>query len=617
MQVFWRSIMKIKYLIGLMLILGLGLQFFRVNKLNEIVDVKQGYRYKEIIYSGSKDIPNGELKHLILTSHIDSEAQGEIYENLKEVFNYAKVAYDVKYLKNLKKGEVSRYQSIIIATDNYKYLKKNIYEEIKDYIASGGNLIILMNSYFNPFNKIAGIEKLKGFTVGNGLKFKKKIFPGIDGTKIIGEDAESITNSLLDTKLKADVEIIAETSEGYPILFQRKIGDGRIIYSNATFFVDRSVNGILIQLISYGNNLFLQNIVNTKIIDIDDFPAPLPRGKHKLIYPKYKVDTRKFFRDIWWPDMKKIAKDENLIYTGYIIGTYEDITQADKFNEFNENDLLDQTYFGRELLELNGEIGIHGYNHQPLGLSEELNHDHNYKDWETVEDMAASVRAIRDNLSEMYGGLQARIYVPPSNMLGVTGKKVLKENLPSLEVLSGLYNGGGEKGVLITKIGWDEDEPSLYNFPRFSSGILYDDIEMLGIYKGIALYGIVHHFFHPDDLLDNERGDGKSWEELKEEFSRYFKNINEKFGFLRAQTAYDGYREVLKLEKLKVHIFKEGEDIDIYFENFPGKTYHYFRLRGKKIEKVVGGKAQLITFDEETTLYLLEANKNKISIRLK
>jgi len=609
--------MKIKYLIGLMLILGLGLQFFRVNKLNEIVDTKQEDRYKKIVYSDSKDIPDGELKHLVLISHIESEGQGGIYENLKEVFNYAKTVYDVKYLKNLKKGEVFRYQSIIIATDNYKYLKKDIYEEIKNYIAGGGNLIILMNSYFNPFNKIAGIEELKGFSEGNGLKFKKKIFPGIDETKIIGEDAESITNSLLDIKLKADVEIIAETSEGYPILFETKVGDGRIIYTNATFFVDRSINGILIQLISYGNDFFLQNIVNTKVMDIDDFPAPLPRGRHKLIYPKYKVDTRKFFRDIWWPDMKRIAEDENLIYTGYIIGTYEDITRADKFNEFNENDILDNVYFGRELLTLNGEIGIHGYNHQPLGLKDELNHNYNYKDWETVEDMAASVTAIRKNLRDMYSGLEARVYVPPSNMLGAAGKKVLKENLPSLEVLSGLYSGTLEKGVLITKIGWDKDEPSLYNFPRFTSGVLYDDREMLAMYQGIALYGIFHHFIHPDDILDKDRGDGKNWEELKKELSLYFQNVNEKFGFLRAQTAYDGYRETLKLDKLKVHIFKEGEDIDVYFENFPGKTYHYFRLRGKKIEKIVGGKVQLITFDEKTTLYLLEADKNKISIRLK
>ena len=186
-----------------------------------------------------------------------------------------------------------------------------------------------------------------------------------------------------------------------------------------------------------------------------------------------------------------------------------------------------------------------------------------------------------------------------------------------MEVLSGIYSGNAKKGVLITKIGWDKDQPSLYDFPRFTSGVLYNDIEMLAMYQGIALYGIVHHFIHPDDILDKDRGEGKNWEELKKEFSLYFENVNQNFGFLRAQTAYDGYKEALKLDKLKVHVFSNKENIDVYFENFPEKTYHYFRLRGKKIKEVIGGKVQLISYDENSTLYLLEADKNKISIILK
>jgi hypothetical protein len=609
--------MKIKYLIGIIFVLGLGFQFFRVNKLDEIIDVKKGYSNEEVVYSSAKDIPTGEIKSLILISDINSQSQEDLYGSLKEVFGYAKMNYDTKYLKDLDKKEIYRYESIIIATDNYKYLKEEVYKEIKNYVENGGNLIILMNSYFNPFNKVAGIEKIKKFTIENGLKFKKHIFPGMDDTPIVGKYAKSISNSLLDVELNKDVEIIAETSNGSPMIFERKVGDGRIIYSNTTFFGDQSVNGILIQLISYGNNIFLQNIVNTKIIDIDDFPAPLPRGKNKLIYPTYKMDSRKFFREVWWTDMKKMANEKNLVYSGYIIGTYNDITKAENFSEFDENDLQDKIYFGRELLSLNGEIGIHGYNHQPLGRSEDFVNIHGYNSWESKEDMAIGILAIRKSLKEMYGGLEARVYVPPSNMLSLIGKRVLKENLPSLEVLSGLYSSAPEKGVLITKIGWDKDEPSLYNFPRFTSEFAYDQVMMFDMYKGIALYGIVHHFVHPDDILDDERGQGKNWEELKKEFSLYFDNVNDKFGFLRAQTTYKGFREALKLEELKVHVFSKDDTVDVYFENFPGKTYHYFRVRDKKIEKVTGGKADIISYGDRNTLYLIEANKNKISIKLK
>jgi len=609
--------MKIKYLIVIIFVLGLGFQFFRINKLNEIINTKKGYTNEEVIYSSAKDIPKGEMKHLVLISHIDSKSQKDLYDCLKEVFGYSKTLYDTKYIKDLGKKEIYRYESIIIATDNYRDLKKEVYEEIKNYVDNGGNLIILMNSYFNPFNKFAGIERLKGFKFGTGLEFEKNIFPGIYETKITGDEAKSITNSLLDIDLEKDVEIIAKSSDGSPMIFEKKIGKGRIIYSNTTFFGDQSVNGILIQLISYGNNVFLQNIVNTKIVDIDDFPAPLPRGINKLIYPTYRIDSRKFFREVWWTDMKKLAKEENLLYTGYIIGTYNDVTESEKFSEFDENDLQDQIYFGRELLALNGEIGIHGYNHQPLGFKEEVSHEHGYKDWKTEKDMAQSIIKIRETLKDLYGGLEAKVYVPPSNIIGKTGKKVLKENLPSLEVLSGIYNSGAEKGVLITKIGWDEDEPSLYDFPRFTSGFIFDNTKMMAMYQGVALYGIFHHFIHPDDILDEERGEGKNWEELKKGFTLYFKDVNDKFGFLRAQTSYEGFRETLKLDELKVHTFFKKNTIDIYFENFPGKTYHYFRVRGKKIDKVIGGKADMISSSDGTILYLIEANENKISIQLK
>jgi len=609
--------MKIKYLIVIIFVIGLGFQFFRINRLDEIIDVKKEYSNEEVVYSSAEDIPTGEMKHLVLISHMNSKSQEDLYDSLKEVFGYSKTFYDTKYLKDLGKKEIYRYESIIIATNNYKYLEKEVYEEIINYVENGGNLIILMNSYFNPFNKIAGVEKLNGFTEGSGIEFEKDIFPGIYETKIVGEEADNITNSLLDIDLKKDVEVIAKSSNGKPMIFQRKVGKGRIVYSNTTFFGDPSVNGILIQLISYGNNIFIQNIVNTKIVDIDDFPAPLPRGKNKLIYPIYNMDSRKFFREVWWTDMKKLAKEKNLIYTGYIIGTYNDITDSEKFNEFDANDLQDKIYLGRELLSLNGEIGIHGYNHQPLGNSKDFLKDHGYNGWESKEDMATGVIAIRKSLKEMYGGLEARVYVPPSNMISLMGKRVLRENLPSLEVLSGLYSATPEKGVLTTNIGWDLDEPSLYNFPRFSSGVVYERVMMFNIYKGIALYGIFHHFIHPDDILDEERGQGKNWEELKEGFSLYFKNVNDKFGFLRAQTAYDGFKETLKLEELKVHIFSKDNTVSVYFENFPGKTYHYFRIRDKKIEEVIGGKADMISSSNGNTLYLLEVNENKISIHLK
>jgi len=609
--------MKIKFLIGIILVIGIVFQFFRINELNQIVDVVSIRNSKEVHYTSTKEIPKNEDKYLVLISHVNDGDQKLILKNIDEVFGYAKINYDTKILKDLKPDEIYRYRGIIVATENYRLLHKDVYEEIKRYVEKGNSLIILITSYFNPFNKFVGIKNLLEFQVSDGLVFEKSIFPGFIDVPLIGDYANSISNTVLDVTLEDDVKIIAKTATGLPLIFQRDIGKGRVIYNNSTFFSDKSVNAFLLQIISYGSDYFIQNIVNTKVIDIDDFPAPLPSGKDKIIYTDYKIDTRDFFKNIWWKDIKKLGKDKKLIYTGLIIGTYEDITDPNDFTSNEQNSVQDKIYFGRELLALGGDIGIHGYNHQPLGLTSELNHNYNYHDWKNIEDMKKALNIIRNDFIGYYGGLEPKVYVPPSNMLGKTGKKALKEAIPSLEVLAGVYESGGEKGVLVTGIGWDKDEPTLYDFPRFSSGLPYSDVEMLEVYKGIALYGIVHHFFHPDDILDDERSNGKNWETLKKEFSMYLDNINEKFGFLRAQTAYNGAIEAMKLEKLKTYSFRKGDTINIYYENFPEKVYQYFRIRNKKVDKVIGGKINFLSYDGETNLYLLESNKEEITIKLK
>jgi hypothetical protein len=608
--------MKLKYLIGILLIIGTMLQFFRVHSLTKFIEVGNTEHSKKIDYISAKNIPKGEKRYLILMSDVEEKNQNLVVENLKEVFGYAKINYDIRTLKSLEPEEVERYETIIVATSNYRELHKDTYYEIKDHVKAGNSLIILKNSYSNPFNGFAGIKKIDKYVTDKGLIFKAPIFPGFKETPLIGENIDVLNNSLLKVTLSEDTDIIATTGNAEPLIFKRNVGEGLVLYVNATFFIDRSINGILLQIISYGDNYFLQNIINTKIVNIDDFPAPLPRGTHKLIYEEYKLDIRHFFRDIWWNDMKKIATEKNLVYTGYMVGTYEDITNSYKFKKNDPNYDQDKIYFGRDLLAFGGDVGIHGYNHQPLGKEEELNQTNGYKNWESKDDMKKSLKRIVANYREVFGDMKPKVYVPPSNMIGRSGKEVLKETIPSIEVLSGLYSGVPEKGVLITKIGWDKDEPSFYDLPRLSTGFIYSDKTMLNIYKGIALHGIVHHFIHPDDILDDERGEGKSWEELKEGFSKYFTKINKKFGFLRAQTTYAGFQEALKIENLKVYTFKNGNKIDIYFENFPGKTYHYLRVRGKKVEGIEGGKIDLLSFDGETTLYLLEANETKVTISI-
>ena len=90
----------------------------------------------------------------------------------------------------------------------------------------------------------------------------------------------------------------------------------------------------------------------------------------------------------------------------------------------------------------------------------------------------------------------------------------MKNIFPDLLVYAGIYTGNDEESLLLQEFEKDKDVSGTYDFPRLSSGYLYSDELMWDIYNGIAHYGIVNHFIHPDDLLDPERSQGTKWKDL-------------------------------------------------------------------------------------------------------
>jgi len=75
-----------------------------------------------------------------------------------------------------------------------------------------------------------------------------------------------------------------------------------------------------------------------------------------------------------------------------IIETYNDRVKP-PFNNPPEMDADNLIIYGREILRNNGELGIHGYNHQSLAERGYIKQDLDYKPWEK-EDMAGSIREV-------------------------------------------------------------------------------------------------------------------------------------------------------------------------------------------------------------------------------
>lgn len=137
---------------------------------------------------------------------------------------------------------------------------------------------------------------------------------------------------------------------------------------------------------------------------IDDFPAPIPRTINKVIQDEYQMSTRDFYKQIWWKDMLEIAKQRNLIYSGFIIIDYNDAVNKEDMKEISQITLEDLDIEGRELFLHGGEIGIHGYNHNPLVFDGDIDFPAlSYHPWRSEEDMAAGMNQLLKYVKKMFG----------------------------------------------------------------------------------------------------------------------------------------------------------------------------------------------------------------------
>ena len=105
-----------------------------------------------------------------------------------------------------------------------------------------------------------------------------------------------------------------------------------------------------------------------------------------IVYDEYKMSIDRFYKYIWWPSVLKIAKANDIKYTGVFITTYRDEI------ENLENSPIDLSkddfrYYTRELIKSGGELGLHGFNHQPLIFNEHKDRSLNYTNWKSEEDM--------------------------------------------------------------------------------------------------------------------------------------------------------------------------------------------------------------------------------------
>jgi len=563
------------------LVAAAGFQLLRSFALVRLI--KNVNTFEELQDPISPDIPEGvnPEKYLIVSDE-NEENSLKTEEQLKKVLDYMKKDYLVADV-NERFVEDLNFDCIFFTFERLDYLDNM--QDYLDYVETGRNLIFLVrpiiNESFASISNRLGVKKYDGMNDDTcGIKMLSNI---MIGAKDFKSSTDMIQNSSIDLILNDDVEVYILSYNGLPLLWEKNHGRGSFIVFNGTMLNEKCNRGLIAGIISLGKENLIYPVVNIKMMHIDDFPAPVPEGINKEIFEEFNRDIPQFYREVWWSDMIKISKNYNLKYSGFVIQNYGDNVKP-PFEKGSYRDTENLLIYGKELLGIGGEIGLHGYNHQSLALEGHIKQDLGYNSWESEEDMEKSIEGLIKFIHNVFQDYELRAYVPPSNILSEEGRRAITGANPDLGIISSVYLTNLEGDVYNQEFELGDD--GILEIPRLTSGYEKTEENMWLIYNGANMPGVFSHFIHPDDVLDPVRSHGKSWAELHKEFESMVKEVSKKYSWLRGFTISSAGQEIIKYLDCMPIIDYSDDSIDIYTKNFREDIYCIMRTENKITDAV-------------------------------
>lgn len=524
----------------------------------------------------------------------------EVKKYIQNTLDYAKKDYEFIDVEDVSQIN-HKYSNVIMVIQDISRLKD--IEDLMKYIVEGGNVFfpyrLEKQGKFYGISRKLGMLDFGNYVEARGIRLLDNVM--IKGTGVEITDRKLMENSSLAVTLSEDCKKYAESIEGVPLLWKKPYGQGNILYFNGSMLDDKTSKGFIAGAISLLEETYIYPIMNVKINFIDDFPAPIPQGNHKNIQKEFDGTIKEFYRDVWWPDMLALSHKYNMIYTGVIIGTYNDDVENITQDSFDLN-MKDLIYYGRELLNAGGEIGLHGYNHQPLAMKELVDKELNYKPWKNKDKMIKSIQEVDKLAKSAFPNYEFRVYVPPSNILYPEGKKALLESNTDIKIVTAVGNGDGDPDSYVQKFEISED--GMIELPRLTDGYIDTDENTWGVLSGITAYGYFSHFIHPDDILDGNRSDNKAWTDLFKGYTQINKNLFNDYKWLRPMTASEGANAMIKYSKCQPKYEMEDEYTQIYCNNFYDEAYFILRTE-KEIKSLEDCEIEEI----DKNIYLVKVNE--------
>lgn len=484
--------------------------------------------------------------------------------------------------------------------------------DIMSWVSAGGSLMLAMtpdnSSYLQVIAPKLGIE-----SAGYDYVKAESIVPSEDFMIGGGQRYELSDpfDSSLSVSLRETAHVWAKTGDaGTPLIWSNDCGSGHTVVCNIGIY-DKVMRGFYASAISLLGDATAYPVINSAVFYLDDFPSPVPSGDGTYIKRDYGLSIADFYTKVWWPDLQKLAQKYGIRYTGVMIENYEDA--VNQTEPARQADTTQFRYFGGMLLQMGGELGFHGYNHQPLALWDtDYGTLYDYKTWKNKETLVASLNELIAFQDEVLPNAHGSVYVPPSNILSARVRKLIGTDVPRIKTIASTYFEDGTDLPYVQEFGVASD--GIVEQPRIVSGGMVDDSYMrLAAVSELNMHYVSTHFMHPDDLLDPDRGAKEGWEVYNGGLTDYLDWLSKSAPDLRRQTGSECSGAIQRFSSVTVSVDTSADAWTLSLGNFHDEAWLMFRANNGEPGAVTGGEITHLTGD----LYLVKATDKTVTIARK
>ena len=505
---------------------------------------------------------------------------------------------------------LKQYQTMVIAMPNLDPLDEHVLQ-IMQWVKKGGGVMFAMTpektGYLDVIGPQIGIESSAyKYVMTEGITPSKDFMLGGGQTYMFSDPFKSSLSVALNDR--AQVEAVSSNGRT-PLVWRSSVESGTAVMCNIGIYV-KMVRGFYASAFSLLSSAMAYPVINSAAFYLDDFPSPVPSGNGKYIKRDYNMSISEFYSQVWWPDLVRLAERYGIRFTGVMIENYGDDTKNDPVRQTDNTQF---EYYGGLLLRQNGEIGYHGYNHQPLVLpNTDYGNEYTYVQW-------PNRKAIVDSLNELIAfqktvlpAATSSVYVPPSNILSSEGRQIIGEDVPQIRAIASMAFPPDSSLEYVQEFGVAAD--GVVEAPRIVSGSMVNNSYMrLAAVSELNMHYVSTHFMHPDDLLDEDRGAKEGWETYRKGLEDYLDWLEQSAPSIRMQTGTECAAAVQRFSGLTVSMATSDDSWDLHLGNLTDQGWLMFRANNGTPGRVRGGSLTKLTGN----LYLLKATSATVHIERK